>query len=82
MSLSIDKKKVVITNTCGFDSIASIIACACIHEYYKNSIEGNDTNLMQFVKCLLKNGCNQNTYKLIAEILMGVNNFKTQIDKN
>ncbi|EFN66838.1 hypothetical protein EAG_00550, partial [Camponotus floridanus] len=80
--LTIDKKKVVITNTCGFDSIASIIACACIHEYYKNSIETNDTNIMQFIKCLLKNGCNQNTYKLRAEILMAVNNFKTQIDKN
>lgn len=80
--LTIDKKRVVIINTCGFDSIASIIACACSNEYYKNSIETSDTNIMRFVECFLKNGCSQNTYKLRAEILMGVNNFKTQIDKN
>jgi hypothetical protein len=80
--LTINKKRVVVTNTCGFDSIASIIACACINEYYKNNVEISDTNIMQFVKCFLKNGCNQNTYKLRAEILMSVDHFKTQIDKN
>lgn len=80
--LTIDKKRVVVINTCGFDNIASIIARACINEYYKNSIETSDINIMRFVKCFLKNGCSLNTYKLRAEILMGVNNFKTQIDKN
>lgn len=78
----INKKRVVVTNTCGFDSIVSIIACACINEYYKNSIETSDTNIMKFINCFLKNGCSQNTYKLRAEILMGVNNFKIQMDKN
>lgn len=80
--LTLDKKRVVVNNTCGFDSIASIIACACINKHYKNSIETSDTNIMRFIKCFLKNGCSQNTYKLRAEILIDVNNFKTQIDKN
>lgn len=37
---------------------------------------------MRFVIYFLKNGCCQNTYKLRAEILMGISNFKTLIDKN
>lgn len=38
---------------------------------------------MRFVKYFLKNSCNQNIYKLRAEILMTINNFKLiQIDKN
>lgn len=80
--LTIDKKRIAVINTCGFDSIASIIASACINEYYKNNVETSDTNIMQFIKCFLKNGCSQNTYKLRAEMLMTVDNFKTQIDRN
>lgn len=80
--LTIDKKRIVVINTCGFDSIVSIIACACINEYYKSSIEKSDTNIMQFIKYFLKNGCSQGTYKLRVKILMSINNFKTQIDKN
>lgn len=64
------------------DSIASIIACGCINEYYKNNVETSDTDAMQFIKCFLKNGCSKNTYKLRAKILMSIDNFKTQIDRN
>lgn len=72
----------VVTNTCGFDSIACIIAGACINELYKNIVETSDTNIMRFIRCFLENGCSQNTYKLRAEILMNVNQFSSQINKN
>lgn len=80
--LTIKKERVTVLNTCGFYSIACIIACACIHESYKNTVETFDTNIMRFVKYFLNEGCKQNTYKLRAEILMNIKHFRTQIDKN
>lgn len=77
----IDKKRVV-RNTCGFDSIVCILASACIHQFYRNIIKTSDSNIMKFIKCLLDNGCCQKTYMSRAEILMKINNFRSEIDKN
>jgi len=80
--ISLNKKRITITNTCGFDSIVCIIACACINESYKNIVETSDTNIVRFIKYFLEHGCCQSTYKLRAEILMNIDNFISQIDKN
>lgn len=80
--ISINKKRIVVTNTCGFDSIVCIIAGACINEFYKDVVETSNSNIMGFIRCFLKNGCSHNTYKLRAEILMNINQFSSQIDKN
>jgi len=59
--ISLNKKRITIINTCGFDSIACIIACACINESYKNIVETSDTNIMRFIKHFLEHGCRQST---------------------
>lgn len=80
--MSIDKKRVVVKNTCGFDSIMCILASACIHQFYKNMIETSESNVMKFIKCFLDNGCCKKTYMSRAKILMNVKNFISEIDKN
>lgn len=81
-ALKIKQYRVTVTNTCGFDSIASIIACAFVHISYKNTVINNDTEIMQFVKHYVNNGCVQNIYKRRAEILMKIDEFRTEIEKN
>jgi len=63
--------KVIISNTCAFDMVSSILMVAiCDSEYYKLKVDECDNELLKFAPELVPNGITSRTYSKRAEIMV------------
>jgi hypothetical protein len=73
--VQMEKCKIIVKNTCGFDSITHIFAGACTNESYRNFIKSSNSDESKFISCFLDVGPNKDIYKLRATILEKVKYF-------
>lgn len=74
-SLKIDNNNYTVANTCAFDSIFQILLAAGhdLHNILKHMEETIETSLFfKLIVHTVKNGINQNIYKLRAQILLDI----------
>lgn len=63
--------KVIINNTCAFDTVSSILMVAiCDSLDYRIEVDKCENELFQFIKNLVYNGITSSTYSMRAEILV------------
>jgi hypothetical protein len=63
--------KVILCNTCAFDSVASILMVAyCDSINYNTSIGGKENVFLKFITGIIKNGIFAKAYLTQAEILV------------
>jgi len=78
---TLDMGRVVISNTCAFDTIASIFMVSyCDSSRYSVEVNhmGNENKLLSFVSRIVKNGVTHATYKERIEIIL--NNLNPEIN--
>ncbi|MBW0494148.1 hypothetical protein O181_033863, partial [Austropuccinia psidii MF-1] len=78
----LDFGRIVLSNTCAFDSIASIFMISyCDSKPYSEEVDqlGNKNNLLAFISSIVKKGITASTYKERAEIL--IHEFEPEINK-
>lgn len=73
--LTIKKNKIVVKNTCGFDSIVHILANACEHDSFRTIIDNAETDCFKFIKNYLQWGPCPKIYKTRALLLQEVAYF-------
>lgn len=74
--------RVVLSNTCAFDAIASIFMIAyCDSKLYSEEVDhlGNKNKLLAFISSIVKKGITMSTYKERAEML--IRDFEPEINK-
>lgn len=74
--------KIVVRGTCGFDSIISILAGACVSDTYRNEVSLSTSDIMCFLQNFLKHGCCAKIYKDRASLLRKVNHFRIKFENN
>lgn len=78
----LDFGRVVLSNTCAFDAIASIFMVSyCDSQPYSEEVDqlGNKNNLLGFISSIVKTGITASTYKERAEML--IRYFEPEINK-
>jgi hypothetical protein len=63
--------KIIISNTCAFDTITSILMVAyCDSNEYNSKVDECDNSLLKFIAGLVKNGINSRTYSNRADLMV------------
>lgn len=68
-SLKDGKERLVVINTCGFDSIVQLFAAACTHEIFYNILVNATSDIFQFIKNFIDKGPCKSIYKQRATLL-------------
>lgn len=74
-SIQNNKRRVIVRNTCGFDTIVHILAAATTNETFHHVIQKSKSKIFEFVKLFLEKGCNAEIYKQRANFLGQVSCF-------
>lgn len=74
-SLKDGKDRLVIINTCGFDSIVQLFATACIHTFFHNTLVNATSDIFQFIKNFIDRGPCKLIYRQRATLLRKIEYF-------
>lgn len=74
-SLKDRKDRLIVLNTCGFDSIVQLFAAACIHADFYNFLINATSDIFQFIKNFIDKGSIKSIYKQRATILRKIEYF-------
>lgn len=75
-SLKDGKDRLVVINTCGFDSIVQLFAAACTHSFfYDTLIKANTSDIFQFIKNFIDKGPCKSLYRQRATLLRKIEYF-------
>lgn len=74
-SLKDGKYRLVIINTCGFNSIAQLFAAACIHPVFYDYLTNSAADMFRFMKNFIEKGPTKSIYRQRATILRKIGYF-------
>lgn len=74
-SLKDGKDRLIVINTCGFDSIVQLFAAACIHEIFHDFLINATSDMFQFIKNFIDKGPIKSIYRQRAKILRKIGYF-------
>lgn len=82
-NVSVINGTLIVTNTCGFDSLCQILSTSLVNnEAYNNALLETSSKLISCVKVFKKEGLNAHFYRERAKILCNLNQLKPDIRQN